>query len=169
MLLAFLWITARSVDVGPVDHAGIGAAEEALLERFLTEPAPSKPSKEPSTTAGTRAKRAALASQLAPLRNLQTRKLLKHHGIYISFTATTPGKVKIAWYWVNAKTHRRVLVAVGAHTFKHAGKTRIWIALARAGARLLRHRPHPELTAIGTFKPKHGKTETATKEFYLLA
>jgi Carboxypeptidase regulatory-like domain/Inosine-uridine preferring nucleoside hydrolase len=84
--------------------------------------------------------------------------LLKHDRGASAFTAPTAGRLEISLY--HAEGHgRKVLVAVAALTFKHAGAATVMLTPTRRGRRLLRGAKRVRLSARASFRP-YGRTTT---------
>jgi hypothetical protein len=120
---------------------------------------------------GTASVRSALGTALNPTgRSATIGAILKVGGYTASIKAPAPGAAKIVWYFVPKGAHlaaKPVVVASGAKTLTKAGKARLKVKLSRKGRALLKKSKALKLTARGTFKPRGGKSESASNTFKL--
>lgn len=113
-----------------------------------------------TATPTTVSKSLAVTGRAASIRNLLHAKRLT-----LSVSVPVPGREQIVWQY---KHHRHPLtVASGTQTFKTSGHAKIVIHLTAAGRALLEHSRRIALTAVGTFKPEHGRTVTARRKIRL--
>lgn len=94
--------------------------------------------------------------------------ILKAGGYQASVSALTPGTLTISWS-SGSGTHatRSIVVASGSKTFGKAGRAKLKIKLTRAGRALLKRSKHLKLTAVGSFKPRHGNKVTKQRTIRL--
>jgi hypothetical protein len=112
----------------------------------------------------------ALVSQLLPPKAAtKIKALLKAGGLSGSFTAPTPGKLVLQWFFLPRGAHlakaKPVLVASGAQTFAAAGKGKVALKLTAAGKKLLKKSKKLKLSAKGVFTPQGGKVVSSAKTF----
>jgi hypothetical protein len=112
--------------------------------------------------------RAKLAHELVPRGRGSTLAAILKAGSYTFRTYTLPeaGTVTLSWY-LEARGHRRVLVARGALTLKTAGTGRLRVKLTARGRRLLAGSRRPKLVAQVTFTPAGALPIATTHGFAL--
>ncbi len=89
------------------------------------------------------------------------RGVLNHAGYSFSFTAPSPGRLVLAWYFA-PKHGAKVLVATVTLVFHSSGKATAKIVLTSKGRRVLSGTRRMKLTAKGSFTPSgHGAVSTS--------
>jgi hypothetical protein len=117
-----------------------------------------------------------LASQVAPHGKKATiAHLLKTGALRQPFTAPSPGRLVIDWYYLPDGAHlartsagaKPELIAAGKAMIAHPERLTMTIKLTPRGKILLQHEHRVALTAQGTFTSTGGQTVTAAEGFTL--
>jgi alpha-tubulin suppressor-like RCC1 family protein len=117
--------------------------------------------------------KASLLAQLTPKgKAAKLASLAKQKSYSYSFTALSPGKLTITWYFLPKGAHisrkaTPVPFASGQLSFKAPGTKKITIKLTTKGKSLIKHKSSIKLTARGSFTPTGKKAITALKTFKL--
>jgi hypothetical protein len=115
--------------------------------------------------------KAELVRSLVPPRAWRTRgRLIKQGGYAFSFDALTRGTGVIDWYYMRGSgtgrgKPQRVLVAAVTHDFAAGGPRMIKVKLTASGRHVLRSAASLHVTAQGSFRPMHGSTVRAARNF----
>jgi alpha-tubulin suppressor-like RCC1 family protein len=158
------------------DLFGIGATSAPIA---LTIAAPMPTRAFISSTLTEAQIRSSLGMQLGTKgRQIRLKALRKRRSYAYGFTALTPGVLTIDWYYLPpgarlargadaAQSAKPVLFASGSTSFATAGTKKLTLRLTLTGRKLLRHRKHIALTALGSFTPRGKRAITATSSFSL--
>ncbi len=98
---------------------------------------------------------------------------LRRESFSLAFKLPAPGRVRIRWRLLPARTSprlrqaRALLIAHGQHHFPEGESGPVTLRFTTPGMALLRHDNHAQLIAEATFTPLGGRPVTAIEPFTL--